>query len=127
MAFGLQAREVDGQDVRAVFAAATEFVDRARYGDGPGFLSCNTYRYAGHHVGDINREYYRPKKEEELWKSDRDPIQVLAAHLIKEGVTDTGSLKQIQSEVTSEMKAAVDFAVASPYPNVGEVEEDVYA
>ncbi len=126
-AFGVQAREVDGQDVRAVFATATEIVDRARRGDGPGFISCNTYRYAGHHVGDINREYYRPKKEEELWRSDRDPIQVLAAHLIKEGLTDADSLKQIQSEVASEMKAAVDFAVASPYPNVGEVEEDVYA
>ena len=33
----------------------------ARAGKGPAFLLCNTYRYHGHHVGDINREYYRAK------------------------------------------------------------------
>jgi TPP-dependent pyruvate/acetoin dehydrogenase alpha subunit len=126
-AFGLQAREVDGQDVRAVFATATELVDRARSGDGPGFLLCNTYRYAGHHVGDINREYYRPKKEEQLWKSGRDPILILAGHLIKEGLTDSASLGRVQTAVASEMKSAVDFAVASPYPGVEEVEQDIYA
>jgi TPP-dependent pyruvate/acetoin dehydrogenase alpha subunit len=126
-AFGLQAREVDGQDVRAVFASATELVDRARSGDGPGFLLCNTYRYAGHHVGDINREYYRPKQEEQLWKSDRDPIVVLSRYLREQGLADSALLDRIQSEVKSEMKGAVDFAMASPYPSVDEVGQDIYA
>ena len=40
----------------------------------PRFLLCNTYRYHGHHVGDINREYYRSKQEEQKWKTERDPI-----------------------------------------------------
>ena len=40
------------------------YVERARKGDGPAFLQCNTYRYHGHHVGDITRAYYRPKAEE---------------------------------------------------------------
>ena len=39
------------------------------------FLLCNTYRYTGHHVGDINREYYRSKQEEQEWKTKRDPIK----------------------------------------------------
>src|SRR5271163_4063370 len=73
-AFGIKAETVDGQDVRAVFAAATTLADRARRGDGPAFLLCNTYRYRGHHVGDINREYYRSKQEEQKWKTERDPI-----------------------------------------------------
>src|SRR5271163_144552 len=64
-AFGVRAETVDGQDVRAVHAIATELADRARRGEGPAFLLCNTYRYRGHHVGDINREYYRSKKEEQ--------------------------------------------------------------
>src|SRR6266487_2303050 len=53
-AFGIEAASVDGQDVRAVYGIASRFVERARRGEGPGFLQCNTYRYTGHHVGDIN-------------------------------------------------------------------------
>src|SRR3954463_9088387 len=36
-AFGIESREVDGQDVRAVFAQTTELVERARAGGGPSF------------------------------------------------------------------------------------------
>src|SRR5947208_5382417 len=46
-AFGIEAREVDGQDVRAVYAQSSELVERARGGGGPAFLLCNTYRYHG--------------------------------------------------------------------------------
>ena len=46
-------------------ASRSDWSDRARRGDGPAFLLCNTYRYHGHHVGDINREYYRSKQEEQ--------------------------------------------------------------
>src|SRR5712672_2037551 len=73
-AFGVEAASVDGQEVRAVHAVAQRLVDRARQGGGPAFLLCSTYRYHGHHVGDINREYYRSKQEEETWKKQRDPI-----------------------------------------------------
>ncbi len=55
--------EVDGQNVREVHEAARRLVERARSGEGPAFMLCNTYRYLGHHVGDISREYYRPKKK----------------------------------------------------------------
>ncbi len=74
---GCAAESVDGQDVRAVYQAAARLVERARGGEGPAFLLCNTYRYRGHHVGDINREYYRAKQEEQDWKTERDPIKLL--------------------------------------------------
>jgi pyruvate dehydrogenase E1 component alpha subunit len=126
-AFGLQAETVDGQDVRAVYATARELVDRARRGSGPSFLLCNTYRYTGHHVGDINREYYRSKEEEKHWKTERDPIKLLADWLIEQGLADSAQFSLIHSEVESEMQTAVEFAVAAPYPGVAEVEQDVYA
>src|SRR6202050_4172752 len=72
-AFGLEAAKVDGQDVRAVNEVAQRLVDRARSGGGPAFLLCDTYRYHGHHVGDINREYYRSKQEEQMWRKARPP------------------------------------------------------
>jgi TPP-dependent pyruvate/acetoin dehydrogenase alpha subunit len=126
-AFGLEAASVDGQDVLAVNGMAQRFVDRARHGDGPSFLLCNTYRYHGHHVGDINREYYRSKQEELKWKTERDPIANFGKWLIEQKLADVAALERVQAELESEMKRAVDFAVAAPYPTVDEVGEDVYA
>ena len=126
-AFGVQAEAVDGQDVRAVNATAQKLVDRARKGEGPAFLLCNTYRYTGHHVGDINREYYRSKQEEQEWKTKRDPIKNLVDWLISEKLADSASVTAIETEVRAEMKSAVEFAIAAPYPGVEEVEQDVYA
>jgi len=126
-AFGLQTETVDGQDVRAVYAASKKLVDRVRQGNGPAFLLCNTYRFHGHHVGDINREYYRPKSEEQHWKSERDPIKLLSDGLKVEGAVEPDSLAGIRSEVESEMEAAVKFAVDAPYPSPEEVDQDVYA
>jgi pyruvate dehydrogenase E1 component alpha subunit len=126
-AFGVEAEAVDGQDVRAVHAAATRLVDRARAGGGPGFLLLNTYRYRGHHVGDIAREYYRPKQEEQQWVTERDPIALHAAWLLAERLTDQQALDAIQSELAAEMDAAVEFAVNAAYPDPARVDEDVYA
>jgi acetoin:2,6-dichlorophenolindophenol oxidoreductase subunit alpha len=126
-AFGIPAEEVDGQNVRAVFDLATHLVTRARSGQGPALLLCNTYRYSGHHVGDINREYYRSKQEEQDWKTKRDPIKLHADWLIAQGLADEARLQEIDAEVHDEMKAAADFAVAAPYPPASEVDEDVYA
>jgi acetoin:2,6-dichlorophenolindophenol oxidoreductase subunit alpha len=126
-AFGIEATSVDGQDVRAVNEIAARFVQRARSGKGPAFLQCDTYRYSGHHVGDINREYYRSKKEEHLWRTDRDPITLLGKWLIDQGYADAASLERISSEVRALMEAAVKFAIDSPYPSADEVEKHVYA
>ena len=126
-AFGVHAEGVDGQDVRAVYATAQRLVERARQGEGPAFLVCETYRYTGHHVGDINREYYRSKQEEQEWKTKRDPIKNFSQWLVEQNFSAEGKLKQIQEEVRAEMKAAVEFAIAAPYPAVDQVDQDVYA
>ena len=126
-AFGMEVTTVDGQDVRAVYDAAKHLVDRARKGGGPGFLLCNTYRFHGHHVGDINREYYRSKQEEKLWTTDRDPILKLRLWLLGEQQVDAASLDRLQQEIDSEMQQAVEFAVAAKYPDPDKVEQDVYA
>src|SRR6202790_2714122 len=96
-AFGVHAEGVDGQDVLSVYAAATRLVERARRGQGPAFLLCNTYRYRGHHVGDINREY-RTKQEEQNWSSQRDPIKLMGDHLIAQKLADAASLDAIASQ-----------------------------
>ncbi len=126
-AFGIYAEEVDGQDVRAVAEAARRLVARCRDGEGPTFLLCHTYRYFGHHVGDINREYYRSKAEEERWKSERDPIGVLRAWFTAMGAVSTALLDDIEEKVRAEVAAGVEFARRAPYPDAHEVSSDVYA
>ena len=126
-AFGLEAAKVDGQDVRAVHETAHRLVERARQGGGPSLLLCNTYRYHGHHVGDINREYYRSKQEEQTWKTERDPIANFGKWLIDQKLAGTAQLESWHAEIESEMKKAVEFAIAAPYPGPDKVEQDVYA
>src|SRR5688572_24303342 len=60
-AFGIYTVEVDGQDIREVYSTMQKLVERARKTKEPAFMLCHTYRYRGHHVGDINRGYYRSK------------------------------------------------------------------
>ena len=126
-AFGISTEIIDGQDVQLVYATMQRLVADARRGNGPAFLQCNTYRYYGHHVGDINRTYYRSKEEEHTWTSARDPLKILAERLVSQGLTEQPVLDQIHHDVKAEVNAGVQFALDAPYPDVGEVEEDVYA
>ena len=98
-AFGMLTEEVDGQDVRMVYATTKRLVERARQGDGPAFLVCNTYRYYGHHVGDISRSYYRAKEEEQKWMTQRDPLTLLSDWLIEQQGADAAIFKQIEQQV----------------------------
>lgn len=126
-AFGILTEHVDGQDVRAVHAAAQRLVERARRGEGPAFLLCDTYRYYGHHVGDIQRTYYRSKEEEQRWRTERDPITLLGAWLTGQGVADAKELEQITAEAQVEVEAGVQFALNAPFPDASEVDQHVYA
>jgi acetoin:2,6-dichlorophenolindophenol oxidoreductase subunit alpha len=126
-AFGIHAERVDGQDVRAVSIAANRVVERARGGSGPAFLLCDTYRYRGHHVGDVSREYYRSKQEEQKWASERDPIKLLGDWLIAQKLATAAQLQTMSQEVKSTIDAAVQFALNAPYPDPREVQQDVYA
>lgn len=126
-AFGICAESIDGQDVQLVYSTMQRLVERARRGEGPAFLECKTYRYYGHHVGDINRAYYRSKEEEQEWKSMRDPLKVLAERLVSQKQTDQGVIERIEKEVQAEVESDVQFALNAPFPELSEVDEDVYA
>ena len=125
-AFGIEAHQVDGQDVLAVNKLATDLVARCRKGEGPFFIELMTYRYHGHHVGDINREYYRSKDEEKEWKENRDPITILGSYLTKEGIATEAELDAIRAEIKEDAAAAVEYALAAPYPDASEVDMHVF-
>ena len=125
-AFGIMTVELDGQNVREVYDAAQKLVERARGGEGPAFMLCNTYRYLGHHVGDISREYYRPKEEELKWKTERDPLKILSGWLMEHQMADAGIFEQIENSVSNEVQTAVTYALNAPFPAPEEVSKHVY-
>ncbi|MEM1429188.1 MAG: thiamine pyrophosphate-dependent dehydrogenase E1 component subunit alpha [Pseudomonadota bacterium] len=126
-AFGIEAHRVDGQDVLAVNALARALVARCRAGEGPFFIELETYRYHGHHVGDINRAYYRTKAEEAEWKARRDPIANFGAWLEAEGVIDADARAALDAEIRAEAEAAVAYALDAPYPAASDVDRHVFA
>ena len=125
-AVGVHAESVDGQDVQAVLATMKRLVERARRGEGPAFLECKTYRYYGHHVGDVNREY-RTRDEEKEWMTNQDPLQTLATRLTQQKLVDGDTFERILADVKTEVEKGVEFALAAPYPALDQVTEDVYA
>jgi TPP-dependent pyruvate/acetoin dehydrogenase alpha subunit len=103
-AFGMRSIAVDGQDVEAVHAAATEAVAHTRAGNGPVFLLANTYRLTGHYVGDP--QVYRPKDEQRELRATQDPIPRLRELL---GV-DEDSWSALEAKVAITVEASVEFA-----------------
>ena len=125
-AFGIESHTVDGQDVLAVNALTEKLVARARKGEGPFFIELKTYRYHGHHVGDINRDYYRTKDEEAEWKADRDPITNFGRWLQDEGIASAEELTAVDEAVRADAEAAVAYALEADYPPAEEVDMHVF-
>lgn len=126
-AFGIETASIDGQDVGVVYTTTLRLAERARRGGGPAFLICDTYRYHGHHVGDINRSYYRARQEEEEWKDKRDPLKLVAGRLKEQKVADEKALAEIEKEIRLEIETGVQFALDAPYPDPSEVDQHIYA
>jgi len=114
---------VDGNDVTAVFEAAEEAVKRARAGDGPSLIECKTYRHRGHFEGDPVT--YRTDEELQEWLA-KDPLPRFETKLLEMGVLTEAKIAEIKSAIQSEVDDAVKFAEESPYPEPGELMEDVY-
>lgn len=125
-AFGIPVEEVDGQNIQEVHQAALRLVSKIRLGGGPAFLICQTYRYSGHHVGDIDRAYYRSKEEESHWKSERDPLLLCSGWLKTAFLLPESVFEEIDQRVSSEIQAGLDFALQAPFPDQEEVSQNVF-
>jgi acetoin:2,6-dichlorophenolindophenol oxidoreductase subunit alpha len=111
--YGIPSAVVDGNDVWAVSEAAAEAVDRARTGSGPTLLECRTYRHYGHSKGDPAP--YRSKEEVEEWL-ERDPLGLARDRLLRDGISEA-QLVAAEQAVTAQIDAAIENALAAPYPD----------
>jgi pyruvate dehydrogenase E1 component alpha subunit len=106
-AFAIPVTAVDGMDVIAVHAAAEAAVARARKGEGPSFLLCDTWRFSGHHVGDD--QSYKDDAEAAAWRA-KDPIETLGRRLVQGGLADADVLAQLRQSIEAEIAAVAEAA-----------------
>jgi len=123
--FGFPGIEVDGNDVLAVYQAAQDATARARRGEGPTLIVADTYRIMGHTIGDPLT--YRIKGEVEGWQDPaHDPILRFKGYLLEHQLVEAGRLEAIEAEAHQDIASAVEFALASPEPDVQTLWDDVY-
>lgn len=126
LAFGynIPGHVVDGNNVIAVYDTVTEAVSRARDGDGPSLLECQTYRWRTHFEGEPDT--YRTPDEVKAWL-DRDPIIQFKKVLIEELIMSEDEIDAIETGVVNQVEEAVEFARNSPFPEPQEALDDVWA
>ncbi len=124
IAYDIPGVTVDGNSFVDVLDASETAVERARKGEGPTLIECETYRLRGHSKSDRNR--YRTREEIDDW-SARDPIGRLEHELQQYGLLDAAAIAAIRDEVEAEIAAGLEFAQQSPAPSRDELTRYVYA
>ena len=122
-AYGMPGVVVDGMDVLAVHEVVAEAVARARRGEGPSLIEAKTYRFRGHFEGDP--QPYRSQEEVEEWKK-RDPILLLSARLLAEGMASEEDLAAVRTKVQAEVEEAAEVALRAPMPSPSRLYEYLY-
>jgi pyruvate dehydrogenase E1 component alpha subunit len=122
-AYGLESVIVDGNDADAMYAIATETIERARSGGGPSLIEAKTYRHGGHSRADPGT--YRPDEEVRAWL-DRDPLIQYRQRLERLGF-DLDGLDGVEVAALAEIDVATEAAKASPAPDPATLLTDVWA
>ena len=124
IAYTMASISVDGNDPAEMFRTSSEAVARARAGEGPTLIEARTFRFEGHNYGDPG--HYIPKAEYEEALAN-DPVPRFRAMLIDNGHADEARLSAIETRIASDIDDAVEFALASPWPEKDELRRDVFA
>lgn len=117
--FCITSRQIDGNDVLAVYEAGKSAAEQCRRGGGPVFIECLTYRFRGHVGPDDNIQGnhtdIRPKQEMDSWLQ-RDPIRSFEEYLVRGGFVEKQELDDIRRRAEAEVAEAHRFARNSARP-----------
>lgn len=120
--YGMPGITVDGNDPVAVYEVARDAIDRARAGDGPTMIEAVTYRLDGHYIGEA------PQKDDAYRAAlANDPVPRFREYLLETAGLTGADLAGVEERVSADLDTAVAFAEASPMPEPGERNIDVYA
>ncbi|CAN5449544.1 pyruvate dehydrogenase (acetyl-transferring) E1 component subunit alpha [soil metagenome] len=121
--YGVPGVRVDGMDVLAMRETVAEHIRIAREDRKPTLVEAFTYRYRGHSAADP--EVYRDKEEVAEWR-EKDPVETFAALLVKDGVLDENEVSEMRAEAERTVLEAVEFADASPEPELDSLYDHLY-
>jgi acetoin:2,6-dichlorophenolindophenol oxidoreductase subunit alpha len=120
-AYGMKLIEADGQDVEGVYLATLAAREHAVNGKGPVLMHVRTYRLTGHYIGDP--QVYRDKEELKQERETKDPVDLLRTRL----ELSDAEYQTIDTDVTSEVNASVEFAKAGTDARPEDALKYVYA
>ncbi|EFC82776.1 thiamine pyrophosphate-dependent dehydrogenase E1 component subunit alpha [Parafrankia sp. EUN1f] len=125
-AYGVWSRDVDGNDVSAVHAAAGEAAERARDGGGPAFLELRTYRWREHAGPGWDHDHgYRSREEIDAWMAGCPIRRATAA--AEPMVPDIAErVGEWDSRFRAELHEAVRLARAAPWPSLASLLDGAY-
>lgn len=122
--YGIPTWSGDGNDVLEVHAIVEAALDHARSGGGPALVELFTYRMHGHGAHDDQR--YVPRDELAAWQ-ERDPLLRWRQHARRLlGWTDEYQ-HALEARIEHEVQAALEDALAAPYPPVDGLAGSVFA
>lgn len=124
-AYGMAWGTCNGHDVYDVRATMDRFLKLAREESKPSVVEIDTYRYRGHSVADPDKTY-RTRDEIEDYQRTKDPITLFQNTLIGEKILTEQLVEQIDQAARAEADQAAEFADASPFPTVEDIQKDVY-
>jgi TPP-dependent pyruvate/acetoin dehydrogenase alpha subunit len=122
--YGIRAVTIDGNDPIAVMRAVDVAAAHARAGGGPTLIEAVTYRLSGHAFG-APAKYMDKAELQAAW--DADPVPRFRNRILASGALDERELDGIDREISDEVEDAVQFALASPPPDLDELCLDVFA
>lgn len=123
---GLTGKRYDGDDAALVFARTREALEEIREGGGPMLLEFMTHRWI-EHVGprmDLE-DVYREKGEARL-ALESDPLPKTKTLLQTQFGIPESVIQEWEDLVRREVDEAVAYAEKSPFPDPGELWEDLY-
>jgi acetoin:2,6-dichlorophenolindophenol oxidoreductase subunit alpha len=121
-AYNMPGIRVDGMDAVAVYEATEEAIKRAKAGEGPTLIECDTYRHYGHFEGDEQK--YKTDNDP---NKDRDPIVEFRKKAIENNWMTAKQADEIENQAKKTIEEAVAFAEASPLPDESELYTDIFA
>ncbi len=116
--FGVDSKQVFGNDVFIVYQELKKAITKARKSRTPFLLEAFTYRQSSH-VGPPNDEKvkYKSKKEIKFWKKNC-PVALSERVLLMKNFLKKTDINVIKSEIKKEIKSCFDYAKNSEYPSL---------
>lgn len=124
--YGMEAYQVDGNNILEVYNKATELSESMRNSPRPILLECMTFRMRGHEEASGTK--YVPQELFDEW-GKKDPISNYETYLMSEGILN----ETLKTQIYDELKHGMDDDLAAVFAEpeiVADIEEelnDVYA